>query len=238
MEPGRGWHEFDRGDDGQGGGVMSVMHATEEGQRLVLYDVSWRTYGRLLRAFDERRLRLTYDRGTLEIMTLSHEHEGYSYILGRFIDALTEELGLPIKGGRSTTFRRRKRQRGLEPDNCFWIASEPRVRGKNKIDLRVDPPPDLAIEIDITSSSLNRMGIYADLGVPEVWRFADQTLAFHVLGGDRRYALAPRSATFPFVTPGDVLRFLALRSTLDENAVVRELRAWVRAEVTPHPNGE
>src|SRR4051812_38419232 len=119
---------------------MSVVHATEEGQRLVLYDVPWETYTRLLRLFVKRSFRLTYDRGTLEIMTLSPEHEGYSYILGRFIDALTEELGLPIKGGRSTTFRRRKRQRGLEPDNCFWIASEPRVRGKNKIDLRVDPP--------------------------------------------------------------------------------------------------
>jgi Uma2 family endonuclease len=212
---------------------MSVLHATEEGQRLVLYDVPWRTYTRLLRLFDERRLRLTYDRGTLEIMTLTHEHEGYSYVLGRFIDALTEELGLPIKGGRSTTFRRRKRQRGLEPDNCFWIASEPRVRGKNKIDLRVDPAPDLAIEIDITSSSLNRMGIYADLGVPEVWRFADQTLTFHVLGGDRRYTVAARSAAFPFVTPADVLRFLALRTTLDENAVVRELRAWVREQIAP-----
>jgi Uma2 family endonuclease len=216
---------------------MPVMQATE-GQRLVLYDVSWQTYGRLLRVFDERRLRLTYDRGALEIMTLTHEHESYNEILGRLVVALTEELGLPIKGGRSTTFRRRKRRRGLEPDNCYWIASEPRVRGKNKIDLRVDPPPDLAIEIDITSSSLDRRGIYADLGVPEVWRFTDQTLTFHVLGDDQRYTLVPRSAAFPFVTPGDVFRFLALRSTLDENAVVREFRAWVRAEVTPHPHGE
>jgi Uma2 family endonuclease len=213
---------------------MPVMQATE-GQRLVLYDVSWQTYGRLLRVFDERRLRLTYDRGTLEIMTLSHEHEGYSYILGRFIDALTEELGLPIKGGRSTTFRRRKRRRGLEPDNCYWIANEPQVRGKIKIDLRVDPPPDLAIEIDVTSSSLNRMAIYADLGVTEVWRFADQSLAFHVLSGDRRYALAPRSAAFPLVMPEDMLRFLALRTTLDENAVVRELRAWVREQIATDP---
>ncbi|HEX8199252.1 MAG TPA: Uma2 family endonuclease [Isosphaeraceae bacterium] len=214
---------------------MSVLHAVEEGQRLVLDDVPWRTYTRLLRLFDERRLRLTYDRGTLEIMTLTHEHEGYSYILGRFVDALTEELGLPIKGGHSTTFRRRKRQRGLEPDNCSWIASEPRVRGKTKIDLQVDPPPDLAIEIDITSSSLDRMGIYADLGVPEVWRFADQALTFHVLGDARRYALAPRSAAFPSVMPEDVLRFLALRTTHDENAVVRELRDWVRARIATDP---
>lgn len=212
---------------------MSVVHATEQGQRLVLYDVSWRTYGKLLRLFEreKRHLRLTYDRGILEIMTLTHEHESYKEILGRLVVALTEELGLPIKGGGSTTFRRRKRQRGLEPDNCYWISNEPLVRGKTKIDLRVDPPPDLAIEIDITSSSLDRMKIYADLGVAEVWRFADHSLAFYALGSDRSYALAPRSAAFPFVIPEDLLPFLALRTTRDENAVVREFRAWVREQI-------
>src|SRR5262249_54893083 len=140
-------------------------------QHLVLRDIDWKTYNRLLRAFAERPgIRLTYDRGTLEIMSPSHGHDTDARFLGRLVVTLTEELGLPIKGGGSTTFRRRRRRRGLEPDDCYWIANEPRVRGKRKINLRVDPPPDLCIEVDVTHSSLNRLSIYAALNVPEVWR--------------------------------------------------------------------
>src|SRR5262245_45886449 len=122
--------------------TTAATPAVEPEQKLVLDGVSWGNYGRLLRIFDDRHLRITYDEGKLEIMTLSPEHEGFSYILGRFVDALTEELGLPIKGGGSTTFRRKQKQRGLEPDKCYWIAKADLVRGKKKIDLRTDPPPD------------------------------------------------------------------------------------------------
>ena len=107
-------------------------------QSLLLEDIDWKTYTRLLRAFAERRsLRLTYDCGSLEIMTLTHEHESYAHLLGRFVVVLTEEFGLPIKGGGSTTFRRRKRRKGLEADESYWIANEPLVRGKDRIDLRI-----------------------------------------------------------------------------------------------------
>jgi Uma2 family endonuclease len=204
-------------------------------QRLVLSGSDWRTYTRLLRALERHpAVRLTYDRGVLEVMTLSHEHEGLSYILGRFVDVLTEELGLPIKGGRSTTFRRRKRRKGLEPDNCFWIANETRVRGKTRINLKTDPPPDLAIEVDVSHSSLDRLGIYAALGVPEVWRYDGQALTFHVLAGTA-YTAASHSPTFPFLAPADVLRFLALRASRDENEVARAFRAWVRQQLPPQP---
>src|SRR2546423_5284145 len=177
---------------------MSTVTATRA-QRLVLYDVPWERYGRLLRAFDDRHLRLTYDQGTLEIMTLSHKHEGYSYLMGRFVDVLTEECGLPVKAGRSTTVRRRKKQKGLEPDNCYWIANERRVRGKDRINLAVDPPPDLALETDLMHSSLNRLAIYAALRVPEVWRFTAKKLSFLVLGSDGEYEATARSAIFPFL---------------------------------------
>jgi Uma2 family endonuclease len=212
---------------------MATVRLPRE-QRLVLYGVDWRTYGRLLRAFGDRpAVHLTYDRGCLEIMTLSHEHEGLSYILGRFIDALTEELNLPVKGGRSTTFRRRKRQRGLEPDCCWWIANEPLVRGKDRIDLRVDPPPDLVLEVDITHSSIDRLAIYAVLGVPEVWRWKDQKLVCYLLGQDGHYAESRLSKTFPHLAPGDLAGFLAKRGQMDENALVRQFRAWVRQQTPP-----
>jgi Uma2 family endonuclease len=205
---------------------------TPSAPRLVLDDVDWRTYTRLLRTFAERRsIRLTYDRGRLEIMSPLHEHESDTDMLGRFVVVLTEELGLPIKAGRSTTFRKRKKQRGLEPDNSYWIANEPSVRGKRRIDLDVDPAPDLAMEIDATSSSLNRMEIYAALQVPEVWRIDNETLSFQVLGSDGKYHEVKESRSFPGLKPSDLVPFLALRDQMDENAVVREFRAWVRQRI-------
>jgi Uma2 family endonuclease len=183
----------------------------------------------LLRAFAHRRaIRITFDRGRLEIMSPLHEHESDADMLGRMVVTLTEELGLPLKAGGSSTLRRRRRRRGLEPDRCYWIAQEARVRGKRRIVLSVDPPPDLAIEVDVTSSSLDRMAIYAALGVPEVWRLDGQTLAFHVLGAGAVYTLVNHSLSFPQVTPGDLIGFLALRATLDENEVIRQFRVWIR----------
>lgn len=198
-------------------------------RRMVLHGVDWRTYSRLLRVFAERpSVRLAYDRGDLEIMSPLHEHESDADLLGRMVVVLTEELGLPIKAGRSTTFRRAKKQRGIEPDNSYWIANEPRVRGKRRINLRTDPPPDLGIEVDIRSSSLERMSIYAALKVPEVWRLDVQVLSFHVLQPDGTYQTAAHSLAFPVVTPTDLMRFLALRGQLDENALIAQFRAWVR----------
>src|SRR5260221_2335833 len=98
-------------------------------QRFVLYGEPWEPYVRLLRMFDDRRhLRITYDRGALEIMTLSSEHEQWKRLIARLIVALTEELGLPIAEYGSMTMKRRKKQRGLEPDDCFWIQNEAQVR--------------------------------------------------------------------------------------------------------------
>jgi Uma2 family endonuclease len=207
---------------------MSTVSLPTE-QRFVLYGVDWKSYERMLRAFSNRPgVRLTYDRGSLEIMTLSHEHETTGSLLGRFVVVLTEELGLPIHCGGSTTFRRRKRQRGLEPDDCYWIASELLVRGKDRINLRTDPPPDLALEIDVTHSSLNRMAIYAALRVPEVWRLENQRVICYLLGTDGRYSASTSSRAFPGLDPAELSPFLAMRRQMDDNAVVRQFRAWVR----------
>jgi Uma2 family endonuclease len=128
----------------------------------------------------------------------------------------------------ATTLRRRRRQRGLEPDRCFWIANAARMAGRRRVDLRVDPPPDLAIEVDVTRSSLDRMGIYAALAVPEVWRLDGDVLTFHVLGA-AGYAEAPASQSFPLVSPADLMGFVQQgRQAGDENAVVRQFRDWIR----------
>jgi len=200
-------------------------------QSLLLDGVDWKMYTRLLRAFDKRRsIRLTYDRGSLEIATLTHEHESYAHLLGRFVVVLTEEFGLPIKGGGSTTFRRRRQRKGLEADESYWIANEPLVRGKDRIDLRVDPPPDLALEVDVTHSSLDRLAIYAALRVPEVWRREGETLVCYLLGEDGKYSVSATGRAFAGLAPAELMNFLALRAQLDENAIVRQFRAWVRQQ--------
>lgn len=212
--------------------MSTVAAAPVVRDRLLLDNVDWPTYTRLLRIFAERpAYRLTYDRGSLEIMSPLSEHESNVIFLGRLVITLTEELDLPIKEGGSTTLRRRRRQRGLEPDRCYWIANEPAMRGKRTLDLRIDPPPDLALEVDVTGSSLDRMGIYAALSVPEVWRLDARTLTFHALGGNRKYAVVGRSLSFPMVTPTDLMSFLVLCTGQDENSVIRQFRVWVRQQL-------
>lgn len=163
-------------------------------QRFVLDSASWGDYTRLLKLFDERRhVRITYDKGILEVVTLTHEHEHRGRFLARLIGAWTEEQGLEIKTGGATTFRRRALEKGLEPDECFWIANEPLVRDKDVLDLLQDPPPDLVIEIEVSRSCLPRMPIYAALRMPEVWRISRGVLSFELLQPDGTYAPAPVS---------------------------------------------
>lgn len=194
----------------------------------VLHDIDWGTYTRLLRAFERRRgFRLTYDRGILEIMSPLWEHERPAYVLGRFIDVLTEELKLPCEPGRSVTLRRRRKNRGLEPDNCYWIANAARLAGKTRLDLRVDPPPDLAIEVDITRSSLDRMSIYGALGVPEVWRLTSTALTFQILESGA-YQVRSHSLAFPRLASADLIGFFSRLGQMDSTSLVAEFREWVR----------
>jgi Uma2 family endonuclease len=214
---------------------MSTAMRLTQHPPAVLYDIDWETYTRLLRVFAERqRFRLTYDRGTLEIMSPLWQHEEPAKLLGRFVDVLTEEGNLPCRLGGSVTLRRRRRRRGLEPDNCYWIASTPLLQGKRQLDLRVDPPPDLAIEVDVTSSSLDRMSIYAALGVPEVWRFSTGGIAFHLLESGV-YQVRPNSLSFPQLNSVDLVPFLALWGQSDDTTIVRQFREWVRQQLLIRP---
>ena len=199
-----------------------------------LSNVDWKDYTRFLHLFADRPgHRLTYDRGELEIMSPLLEHDNDDRILGRLVITLTEELGVEVFSGGTVTLRRRRRRRGLEPDDCYWIANAHRMAGRRRVDLRVDPPPDLAIEVDATRSSLDRLGIYAGLGVPEVWRLHGDILTFLVLSGTS-YAESPHSVSFPFLRPADLLLFLQqIRQGGGENAVIGDFRAWVQRRLVP-----
>lgn len=201
-------------------------------KRLLFHDVDWRDYGRFLRMFQDRpSVRLTYDCGDLEIIPTTHLRNTVSRFLARLATILTEELELPILGGGSTTLRRRRQSRGLDPDECFWIANERAMRGKDKLDLRVAPPPDLAIEIDVSKSSLPRQSIYAALRVPELWRFDGREASFWMLKPNGDYGQRPKSRIFPFLKAGDFTPFLQRLTSDDQNAIARDFRSWVRGEI-------
>jgi len=200
--------------------------------RFVIYGIGWKGYETLLDLLGDRAIRLTYDRGSVEFMTTSQEHEQFGYLLGRVVDVLTEELYLPCICVGKTTWRREILDRGLEADDCFYLANAPRVRGK-KVDLSVDPPPDLAIEVEISRSALDRMGIYAALRVPEVWRYDGETLRVERLQEDRTYVTSETSLSFPFLPLDEVVRFLKQGESMDHGDWRRQFRAWVRDELVP-----
>jgi Uma2 family endonuclease len=212
--------------------------AAAPGQQFVFWAVNWDFYERMLKLIGDRRVRTTYDRGSLELMAPSWSHEWWGHRLDRAVLALCEELGLDLQGGGSTTFRRQDLERGLEPDECYYIRHASLIRGPREIDLTTDPPPDLAIEVDITRSSLDRMGIYASLGVPEVWRCDGSTLqVFHLqVSGDRReYVRADRSLSFPTVPIDRLFGLLVATQNQNEIGLLRAVRAWVRANLPPPP---
>jgi Uma2 family endonuclease len=213
---------------------------TSEEARIVLRGVGWDVYETLLHRLEGQPIRLTYDRGDLELMSPSEEHEEFGNLLGRMVETVTEELRLPCIGAGSTTWRKRLKERGLEADECYYLESVPRIRGKRKtIDLAVDPPPDLAIEIEISRGSLDRMEIYAQLGVPEVWRFDGETLTTELLQADGAYHTSPMSRCFPFLDPADIVHWLKQGEISEDHSEWgRQLRAWVRAELAPRLGGD
>ena len=198
---------------------------------ILLKNISWKTYESLLNELGEHGgIRLTYDRGNLEIMTPSAPHEGSKKILGRFVESVSEELNIEIRSLGSLTCRRQDLARGLEPDQCYYIENENVVWDKEQIDLNQDPPPDLVVEIDVTSSSIDRLYLYASLGVPEVWRYDGNRLIIYQLES-QEYAERDVSPTFPFLSQVDIVRFLELRRTTKENALIRLFREWVRSQI-------
>lgn len=138
-------------------------------QRVVLDNISWELYEELLAAHQDCSApRFTYDRGLLEIVSPSAEHEHLKEMATLLVNIAAEEMSVNVEGFGSTTFRREDLARGFEPDACFYVQNVGRVKGKTRLDLTVDPPPDVIVEIDITSPSLSKFPIYAQMAVPEV----------------------------------------------------------------------
>ena len=203
--------------------------------RVILHNTSWVTYERLLKERgDNSAPRFTYDRGELEIMSPSPEHEKVNRRIAQLVLAVAEELGIEAEDLGSTTFRREDLERGFEPDSCFYIQNEEQVRGKDRIDLDVDPPPDLVIEIDITSPSFSKLPIYAQIGVPEVWRYDGERMTILVLEGSD-YAETAESIVLPPVTSNVLTDFVEKSKTTRRTVWLQRVRNWTQKRIEPSP---
>ncbi|MFP4692781.1 MAG: Uma2 family endonuclease [Halothece sp.] len=203
---------------------------------LILQGIRWETYQALLQDLSKTsRKRLTYDREILEIMTPLPEHEINKRFLGRIVETATEVLGLEIYSWGSVTLMRKDLQRGIEPDECYYISREATMRGKLTLDLNHDPPPDLAIEVDITNSSLNRLDIYAKLGITEVWRFDGQNLLIYILQNEV-YQQQEKSKVLSVLSRSEILQFLNQRREMGENALLKKFRQWLENKTNAGEN--
>ena len=197
--------------------------------RVALRGMDWVAYGQMRSLLNERtRARLTYDRGTLEITMPSEAHEFYARLIERFIIILVVELGMRVKTLGSTTLDREDLDRGAEPDNGYYIQNQPQVAGR-AIDLAVDPPPDLVVEVDINHTDIDKNALYAAMGVPEFWRFSGRVWCIYQLR-DGEYGECDRSPTFPAVCKDDLYQFLTASQT-DEVAAEINFRTWLRTQI-------
>lgn len=200
------------------------------GQRVLLHRVSWQEFEAILDEIGEHRnTRLAYSRGTLEIVAPLPEHEIAKGIVGDLVKILLEELELDCEVYGSTTFKRSDMEQGIEPDESFYIQNQAQMVGRDRIDLTVDPPPDLAIEIDVTSKT--QLAAYQALGVPELWRYENRRLRIDLLQNGQ-YVQSDSSLTFPDLPVIDLITEYVHRSrTIGRSPALRAFRLWVKEQL-------
>jgi len=204
--------------------MATVISPTD--RRVIIEGVSWATYERLLADFGESHTaRVAFDRGTLEIMAPSFAHERPANLLSQIVAILAEVRDMDLIGAGPTTFKREDVARGFEPDASFYIQHAADVRGNTEIDLHSDPPPDLVVEIDITHPSLDKLPLYATLGVPEVWRYTGQQVLIYRRDAEG-YAVVDTSMILPGVTGNHLTQLVASGYGLPRPAWLRSIQTW------------
>ncbi|MBN3946504.1 MAG: Uma2 family endonuclease [Nostoc sp. NMS7] len=203
------------------------------GHRIILHDVSWQEFDAILEELgNHRAVRLAYSNGTLEMRMPLPKHEKAKVIIGDLVKILLEELEIDCETFGSTTFKREDMAFGVEPDDSFYIQNHAQMIGKERIDLTIDPPPDLAIEIDVTSKT--QLDAYEALGVPELWRYEDGKLEINILRNGK-YIKSEISPTFPNFPIDEVIpRFVEQSRTLGRSPTLRAFRQWLRKQINPN----
>ena len=204
------------------------MLTKQRADRVLLHNISWEQFENILLELGETRgSKVAYYDGTLEIMTPLPEHEYYKEVIGDAIKDYADEQDVNYASLGSTTWRKQLKMAGLEPDNCFYFQNEPLIRGQLEYDLTQDPPPDLALEIDLTSKSLDRFPIYARLRVPEIWSYEDGRITIYLLQNDE-YIISKTSLALPKISVETLLEIIEANRSLGCRAIRREIRAWAR----------
>jgi Uma2 family endonuclease len=203
---------------------LDAVNHLPAGASLVFHAFAWDEYERLVEHLsDGHRLRVSFDRGRLEVMSPLPEHEEYAFLIDALVRTLVEAFHLKLEGRGSATWKRRSLAKGVEPDSCYYVRNADRIIGKRRIDLESDPPPDIAVEIDVTNESLSKFPIYAALGVPEIWRYDGAVVRFYTLAGDA-YREAPESACFPGLEPAALAEALEQSKTEGQTAALAAFR--------------
>ncbi|MDR3636146.1 MAG: Uma2 family endonuclease [Isosphaeraceae bacterium] len=209
--------------------------------RVLLRNVPWEAYEVLRNEEANNHVHMTYLDGDLELITVSPPHERYPVWFGLFIIELARVFHFPIMSFRCTTWKKKgrgpRKGKGKEADDCFYIANRDKVRGKKMVDLKVDPPPDLAIEVEPSESALDIMKVYEALRVPEVWRFDAESFRVFVRQPDGAYKETRRSPALPFLQLDEVVHRLRRAAELDDDAqFCNEVHAWAREVLVPRRN--
>ena len=208
---------------------LAAIEHLPAGAVLHLTGVGWDEYEELLQATDARpNLRVSYDAGRVELMSSLAEHEAYKDTFLILVSALADELDLELESRGSTTYKQKKKVKGVEPDTCFYVANARRVIGLKRIDLNVDPPPDVVVEIDVTNLSTPKFPIYSAFGVPEMWLYDGAELEFYELMGDGKYRRVLASPAFPILIAEEFAKFIALSLTDGQTAALKVFRRFVR----------
>ncbi|MEB3831002.1 Uma2 family endonuclease [Phormidium sp. CCY1219] len=208
-----------------------IKTPTPLGEQRTLLNVSWQTFKTLLAEMGENRAaRVSYTDGKLEIMTPLMPHENSNRLIEALIVVLAEEMGLEIKRSGSLTCKREDLQRACEPDSSYYIQNEPQVRAKVNIDLDIDPPPDLVLEVEYSRSNLNKFEIYASLGVLEFWRYKNGGLQVYCLQSGQ-YVECETSPTFSPIPVKEIPRFLTESRQMGEISMTKKFRNWVREQL-------
>ena len=205
--------------------------ARESPPLFALDNVSWEVYELLLRDVEGQNVRITYDNGRMVLMSPLPIHEKLKKMIATLIETTAITLEIPMAMLGSTTWRRKDLGKGLEADECYYVQNEARVRALREFDLTRDPPPDLAVEVDITHNPLDRPSIYAQLRVNEIWRHDGERVHFLKLNAAGSYEPRAASEAFPMLTPADIDRHLALLGTVPDTEIPRRFREWLLAHV-------
>jgi Uma2 family endonuclease len=209
---------------------LDAIEHLPAGGTLILTDVSWEEYQQLLADLgDGYGVRISYDDGRLEIMSPSMKHEKRKDLISYLARTIADEMDVTLESCGSTTFKQEQLAKGAEPDTCFYVQNASRIIGKEEIDLSIDPPPDIIVEVDISHESTGKFTLYAALGVPEIWRYdGKQVQIFHL--SEQRYVDMPASFSLPILTSDALARFLEQSKTEGQSATLRSLREWLRSQ--------